>query len=78
MTQDELAARNDAFAALFVNYELRKADAHDTGDVLRNLTDLGFDAAALNQGYGRALDHVFDGVFAVFSHLNAELAKLRR
>ena len=76
VTQSELAAPNGAFAALFVNYELRKADAHDTGDVLKHLTDLGFDAAALNQGYGRALDHVFDGVISVFSHLNAELAKL--
>lgn len=76
VAQEEMAARNDAFAALFVNYELRNADAHDTGDVLRHLTDLGFDGAALNEGYGRALDHVFDGVISAFSHLNAQLHKL--
>ena len=74
----EFKTRNEAFAALFANYEFRKADAHDTGNVLRHLEALGFESASLNEGYGRALDHVFDGVIAVFAHLNAELAKLLR
>ena len=75
---DDLTARNDALLALFVNYDLRIADAHHAGGVLRSLEVLGFDAAALKQGYGRALDHVFDGVIGVFSHLNTALAKLLR
>ena len=74
----EHSAPNHAFTALFVNYELRKADAHDTGDVLKLLESLDFDSASLNHGYGRALDHVFNGVIGVFEHLNAELAKLLR
>ena len=73
---DDLTAQNDAFVALFVNHDLRIADAHDAGGVLRSLEVLGFDVAALNQGYGRALDHVFDSVIGVFLHLNTELAKL--
>ena len=77
-TPDDLTAQNAAFAALFVNYDLRIADAHNVGDVLRSLEKLGFDVAAVNQGYGRALDHVFDGVIEVFSHLNRGLAKLLR
>ena len=74
--QADLTARNASLAPLFANNDLRIADAHDTGGVLRSLEALGFDAAGLNQGYGRALDHVFDGVIGAFSHLNAELAKL--
>lgn len=74
--QADLTARNAALAPLFANNDLRIADAHDTGGVLRSLEALGFDAAGLNQGYGRALDHVFDGVIGAFSHLNTELAQL--
>ncbi len=73
---EDLTIENGALAALFVNNKLRIADAHDTGGVLRSLETLGFDTAALNQGYGLALDHVFDGMINAFSHLNAELAKL--
>lgn len=75
---EDLTTENGALAALFVNNEFRTADAHDTGSVLRGLETLSFDTAALNQGYGRALDHVFDGVIDAFSHLNTELAKLLR
>lgn len=73
---DDLTARNAAFAALFVNNDLRIADAHDAGGVLSKLETIGFDTAAVNQGYGRALDHVFDGVIDGFAHLNFELRKL--
>ena len=75
---DDLTPQNSALAALFVNYDLRIADAHDTGGVLRCLQDLGFAVAAVNQGYGRALDHVIDCVIKAFSHLNTELDKLLR
>ena len=73
---EDLTTENGALATLFVNNDLRIADAHDTGGVLRSLETLGFDTAALNQGYGLALDHVFDGVIDAFSHLNTELPKL--
>ena len=72
----DLTSPNNALATLFINNDLRIADAHDAGGVLRKLETLGFDAAALNQGYGRALDHVFDGVINAFAHLNTELVKL--
>ena len=72
----DLTTQNSTLATLFVNNDLRIADAHDAGGVHRGLEILGFDTAALNQGYGLALDHVFDGVIDAFSHLNTELAKL--
>lgn len=73
---EDLTTENGALATLFVNNEFRIADAHDAVGVLKGLETLGFDTAALNQGYGRALDHVFDGVINAFSHLNTELVEL--
>ncbi len=73
----DLTEPNTAIAPLFINNDLRIADAHGVGDVLKRLEGLGFDAAELNDGYGRALDHVFDKVIGAFLHLNTELAKLR-
>lgn len=73
---NDLTDRNAALATLFVNNDLRIADAHDAGGVLSGLEALGFDTAVVNQGYGRALDHVFDGVIDGFAHLNSELRKL--
>ena len=72
----DLTVENTAFAMLFVNYELRIADAHSAGAAAKKLEIVGFDEAALGQGYGRALDHVFDGVINTFSHLNGELSRL--
>ena len=72
----DLTTRNGALATLFVNNEFRLADAHNAGGVLSSFETLGFDTAALNQGYGRALDHVFDGVINAFFHLNTELVEL--
>lgn len=72
----DLTTRNTALAALFVNNELRIVDAHDAGGVLKILESLGFDTAAVNQGYGRALDHVFDRVIAGLQHVNEELRSL--
>ncbi len=73
---EDLTSENTSLTALFVNYDLRMADAHDTGDVHRRLEELGLDVAALNEGYGSALDQVFDGVINAFAHLNKELAEL--
>ncbi|MBA4492422.1 hypothetical protein [Paracoccus sp. S1E-3] len=70
---EDLTVRNCAMAALFLNNDLRIADAHDAGGVLVALERLDFDVAALNEGYGRALDHVLDAVVASFAHLNSQL-----
>lgn len=72
----DLTTRNSALATLFVNNEFRLADAHNVGDVFSSFEQIGFDTAALNQGYGRALDHVFDGVINAFVVLNSELGEL--
>ena len=64
-------------ASLFLNNDLRTADAHETsGEVVRILEDLGVDTASLNDGYGRALGTVYDGVINAFLILNNELVKL--
>ena len=73
---DDLTARNPAVSPLFVNNELRITDAHGAGDAPQALVTLGFDIAALQEGYGRAMDHVFDKVIDAFSHINAELSAL--
>jgi len=71
--------RNVVMAPLFLNNDLRIADAHEAiGGSLRVLQDLGFDTANINQGYGRALDFVMDRVIAAFSVLNDEIAQLLR
>ena len=75
---DDLSRQNSALSALFVNYDLRIADAHNTGDVLKCLECLGFDIAAVNQGYGRALDHVLDGVIQAFTDFTMELDEFLR
>ena len=70
---EDLDTRNAALAPLFVNNDLRIADAHNSGTTLVLLEKLDFDIAAINQGYGRALDHVLDGVIGAFEHVNREL-----
>jgi hypothetical protein len=43
---------NERMAPLFVAYDLRIADAHETfGESLQRLQELGFDTASLHQGY---------------------------
>jgi hypothetical protein len=70
---DDLSTRNAALAPLFINNDLRIADAHHAGETLALLETLGFDVASVNQGYGRALDYVFDGVISAFEHVNGQL-----
>jgi hypothetical protein len=69
--------RNLAMAPLFLNNDLRIADAHETVDeCLVTLRDLGFDTANVNAGYGRALDFVLDGVISALGTVAASLEKL--
>lgn len=70
---NDLEARNAALAPLFINNDLRIVDAHNAGGALALLEKLGFDVASTNEGYGRALDHVFDGVIDAFGYINRQL-----
>jgi hypothetical protein len=51
---DGCSARNPRLAALFINNDLRIADAHDVGENLQKIEALGFDSASINGGYGPA------------------------
>jgi len=54
---------NTALAPLFLNNDLRIADAHESVEkCLDTLQRLGFDSANVNAGYGSALDFVMNGV----------------
>ncbi|MCP3447423.1 hypothetical protein [Bradyrhizobium sp. CCGUVB14] len=68
--------KNAAMAPLFLNNDLRIADAHEVEQCLRTLQKLGFDTANVNQGYGRALDFVMDGVIDALAALNKAIAAL--
>ncbi|MGU7785037.1 hypothetical protein [Burkholderia sp. PU8-34] len=69
-------SRNANLAALFVCNDLRIADAHDVGQNLQRLQDLGFDTASLHRGYGLALDFVFDGVIKALAAVNQPLRRV--
>jgi hypothetical protein len=73
---EDMNAKNQSLAALFVNNDLRVADAHHAGGILKSLAALDFDIAGVSGGYGRALDYVFDRVIASFEHINAEIGLL--
>lgn len=71
--------RNEAMAPLFLNNDLRIADAHETVEqCLATLQRLGFDTANVNAGYGRALDFVMDGVIDALETVTAAIGKLLR
>jgi hypothetical protein len=73
-------SRNETLAPLFLNNDLRIADAHEAvEECLATLQQLGFDTASVNAGYGKAFDFVMDGVIralsAVGSSIDALLAR---
>lgn len=71
------AEKNDRMAPLFLTNDLRIADAHESfGRALATLQALGFDTATVNQGYGKALDFVFDGVIGAFAAVNGSIERL--
>ncbi|WP_332819149.1 hypothetical protein [Sphingopyxis sp.] len=73
---EDLTSPNDSLSFLFINNDLRIADAHNAGETLNNLERSGFDIAAVNQGYGKALDYMFDGIIAAFVHLNRQAEEI--
>lgn len=71
--------RNESIAPLFLNNDLRIADAHETVEhCLDTLQRLGFDTANVNSGYGKALDFVIDGVINALELIASEIEKLLR
>ncbi|MBK6747039.1 hypothetical protein [Ottowia sp.] len=71
--------RSEAMAPLFLNNDLRIADAHETVEqCLATLQRLGFDTANVNAGYGRALDFVIDGVIDALETVATAIGKLLR
>jgi hypothetical protein len=64
--------RNDAMAPLFLNNDLRIADAHESvSKCLNTLQTMGFDIAHVNDGYGLALDFVMDRVIDALRFFNS-------
>lgn len=71
--------RNEAMAPLFLNNDLRIADAHEALEqCLTILQLLGFDTANINAGYGRALDFIMDGTIHAFETVAYAIEKLLR
>jgi len=69
--------RNGALAPLFLNNDLRIADAHESmEDCLTTLQALGFDTASVNSGYGRALDFILDSVINALESVTIGLENL--
>lgn len=76
---DGWTERNEAVAALFLNNDLRIADAHETmQECLMTLQGLGFDTAEVNAGYGRALDFVMDVVINALDRVASNINRLLR
>lgn len=74
---EDWKAKNAILAPLFVNYDLRVADAHEAGaEWLKRLSELGFDTAQVTGGYGPALDFVFDRVVGSLRCVNERLSAL--
>lgn len=72
-------SRSKAMAPLFLNNDLRIADAHEAVEkCLIALQQLGFDTANVNAGYGRALDFVLDGVIDALDTVATAIEKLMR
>lgn len=71
--------RSETMASLFLNNDLRIADAHEDVDrCLATLQELGFDTANVHAGYGRALDFILDGVINALGRMASAVEKLFR
>ena len=68
---------NLKLAALFINNDLRNAEAHEAvGKSIEHLANLGFDSATLASGYSHALDFIFDKIIESLNNFNANLNKI--
>jgi len=69
--------QNPALTPLFVANDLRIGDAHELpGDWLQRLEELGYDSAEANDGYGSALDLIFDTVVEALVNLDGQIRAL--
>ncbi|MDC5706157.1 hypothetical protein [Vibrio europaeus] len=69
--------QNEVLSPLFLNNELRIADAHDAiKKCIDALQALGFDTASLSVGYGRALDFVLDEISRSITYVAEQLESL--
>lgn len=77
---NELAKFNSLnlkLSALFINNDLRNAEAHEAVEKsIEHLANLGFDGAILASGYSHALDFIFDKVIESLKNLNTNLNKI--
>jgi hypothetical protein len=70
-------ARSPLIAPLFLNNDLRIADAHEAvGKCIQTLQEMGFDTGHLSDGYGLALDFVMDGVIRALESINSAMGQL--
>lgn len=68
---------NNKLSALFINNDLRNAEAHEAVDKsIEHLAKLGFDSATLASGYSHALDFIFDKIIKSLSDFNENLNKI--
>lgn len=73
----EWERKNDGMKFLYNLNELRLIDAHlKRDDPLIILQALGFDRAQINNGYGVALDYVFDGVIDEIGGIVKNISKV--
>ncbi len=67
-------ASNTNMAPLFVNNDLRNAEAHESvGEALEHLRKLGFDSSSVQDGYGKALDFILDKIIDTLDTLNCHI-----
>ncbi|MDO6620238.1 hypothetical protein [Shewanella sp. 6_MG-2023] len=69
-----ITSRNAKIAPLFINNDLRNAEAHESiGKSLEHLENLGFDISSVSEGYGHALDYILDSVTDALIELNTSI-----
>jgi hypothetical protein len=70
----DITSRNKKIAPLFINNDLRNAEAHESiGKSLEHLEKLGFDISSVSEGYGYALDYILDLVTNALIDLNSSI-----
>ena len=75
--QTDWEQQNTSLSALFINNDIRQADAHvKINEEIESLKKLGFDSAQLRTGYGKALDFIFDKIIESIQSINKNLSVL--
>lgn len=70
----DIKASNPDLSSFFINNDLRNAESHEmVEECLFHLERGGFDIASVSDGYGKALDFIFDSIINSFSLINNNL-----